>query len=204
MDAVKIPYACLLLLCGFVGVTIGFKNCSPSQPGAFGSKNVAWSVSEAGKTFIPGLDRVSVDFGIWGDGAAIVVWSDCDSSRFGGGGMGGRELEPGETRQGVKYEGRIVATDGRSIEIECYTPNGEQGRVEIGGQEYTLDQGSLFLISTQHAFVKVKQLHLNVMNLKPAGSISVDEIDGDTLKRIAQTDQAIRGFFMEAADEPNN
>jgi len=190
-----IATACGCLLVGFACWLVG---CRPTTPSAFGSRGTSWVRTEAGRKSVPGIDEVSIHFGVWGDGATIVVWSDGTGGSFGSRGMGGVPLQAGETRRGVKYEGHLSGRDGRIVNVECYTPDGKTGTVKIGDEAYELAQGTLFLISTSGAKPKVKQLKSDKLDLKPMGSRTVDEITSQTLEALAKTDPDIRAFFIGA------
>lgn len=185
--------------CILVAVTCGFAGCRATVHGGFGAKNISWDHIDVGKTARPGIDRASVNIGAWGDGAAIVVWSDGAGGSFGGSRMGHAPLEPGETRGGAKYEGRLASKEGRVIHVRCYTPDGKTGTVRIGDESYELARGGLFLVSVSGAKPKVKQLELARLDLKPAGSRTLHEINLQTLEDLAMTDPEIRAFFAEAA-----
>lgn len=182
----------VILACGLAG-------CRATVPSAFGAREFSWGQEDPGRPSVLGVDKALVQFGVWGDGAAVAIWSDGKGGSFGGGGMGGAPLEPGETKRGVRYEGRIASQEGRVVQVRCYTPDGKTGTVEIGGGTYDLSRGGLFLVALGAAEPKVKQLDLARLDLKPSGLRMLNEITRESLEELAKTDPEIRAFFAEAA-----
>ena len=192
-----LPASVLLL---FIGALTGC-DTDPGLPRAFGNQELSWDESTDGKQPIGGIDNAEVDFGIWGEGAALVIWSDAGCS-LGGSGMANRELEPGETRKGVKYEGDVTSKDGKSWKVACYTRDGKTGTVKIGDQAFDLAGGRLFLVSTRGASPKVKQLKQDKLNLMPEGAQTVNQITRDSIRELGKTDPVIKAFFTDAARAP--
>jgi hypothetical protein len=173
-----------------------FAACGLNAQPAIGGKGVSWSHDgQGGKAPLPGIDHANVNIGIWRDGAAIVVWDDAAVSGLGGSRMGGLSLRPGETRTGARYEGNSGL-----LKIECYTPDGTNGKVTLGGQSFDLARGALFLVSTSGSNSNaVKQLSLAKLNLKPRGTLSHEQMTVEVMQSVAATDADIRTFFSEAA-----
>lgn len=124
---------------------------------------------------MPGIDDASVNFGVCGDGYALVVWCD-------GGGSFGANWDM--SRNAIKYEGSFSARDGREYTVECFTADGKTGSVSIDGQPFKLDDGSLFLVATEGVTTSVRQLQRKL--LKP---------EMDALMKLAKTDTDIKAFF---------
>jgi hypothetical protein len=170
----------------------------PGLPKAFGNREISWDEATSGKPAIGGIDNAEVDFGIWGDGAALVIWSDA-GCELGGGGMANRQLEAGETRKGVKYEGDVRSKDGRSWKVSCYTRDGKTGAVKIGDQTFDLADGALFLLSTRGDRPRVKQLKQAKLDLTPEGSRTVSQIEMPAIRELGKSDPDIKAFFTGAA-----
>jgi len=95
------------------------------------------------------------------------------------------------------------------VAVECYTPDGKTGKVSFIRQPsqsfqsdplgYDLAQGRLFLVSTEGAEPRVKQLPLAKLNLKPDGTLSQREMTTEVLQGLAKTDPELRAFFIEGA-----
>lgn len=181
----------LILILGVLCVA----GCGSKAPPQFGARTVSWtSPAGAGQKPLPGIEHANVKIGIWNDGAAIVVWDDAATSGFGGHGMEGVALKPGEKRTGVKYEGNAG-----KLNLSCYTPDCTNGIVKIGAETYDLSWGALFLISTTGQKAVVKQLKLSAINLKPQGTLTQDQITSDRMQKAGRTEPEIREFFEEAA-----
>jgi hypothetical protein len=170
----------------------------PGLPKAFGNREISWDEATSGKPAIGGIDKAEVDFGIWGDGAALVIWSDA-GCELGGSGMGNRQLEAGETRKGVKYEGEVSSKDGKAWKVSCYTRDGKAGAVKIGDQTFDLADGGLFLISTRGDRPRVKQLKLAKLNLVPEGKQTVIQLEMPAIRGQGKSDPDIKAFFTGAA-----
>jgi len=192
--AIAMVCGCILFL-----ATSWLVGCRPTTPRGFGGKGISWMRLEAGKEPLPGVNIGWIGIAVWGDGAAFVIWSDGTGGGMGAGGMGGRKLQPGETRRGVKYEGSVTSRDGRSVNVECHTPDGKTGTVKIGEEAFELTRGGFFLVATSGAKPKVKQLKLDKLDLKPMGSRTHDDITAQTLGALAESDPDIGSFFVEEA-----
>jgi hypothetical protein len=138
-----------------------------------------------------------VTFGLWGEGAALVLWSGgrpdvtcghfdkarCDSYTI----SDNMAAYLAKVKEAVHYTG---------VNVSCFTPDAKTGLVQIGSETYRLEDGALFLVSDTG---KVKQLNLLAkLNLKPAGARTVNQITTEELQELAKSDPDIRGFFMEA------
>src|SRR5262245_4731510 len=100
--------------------------------------------------------RTTVTYGTWGDGTAVLVWSDTDGP---GGGVANSSPE------GARYRGRARASDDRLVEWECSTTDGKTGPVTINGETYELSSGPLFLVTTRGGKTEVQQLHRSLANI---------------------------------------
>jgi hypothetical protein len=198
-----------LLSCSAVWTACWLAGCDADAPRTLAGRHYAWTNAVPGTVPLPGLDQVHVGLAIWGDGAAFVVWSDATKDgRVGATRMRGIPLKPGETRKGGRYKGMFIGH--HLVEVECYTPDGKTGKVSFALQPfqsflsdplwYDLAPGRLFLVSTEGAEPRVKQLPLAKLNLKPDGTLSQQEMTKEILQRLANTDPEIRAFFGETGE----
>jgi hypothetical protein len=155
--------------------------CRPATSKGWGVRSIDWSLSRAGETSVPGVDEAAVQFGTYGNQTAVVFWGDCGGSFA---------ASWDKTRQAVKYEGRLTTHDGRTVVVDCYTPDGLSGQVTVDGHEFPLERGRVFLISTRGAATAVKQLARD--DLKPELS---------DLKQRAREDADIHDFFAASAEQ---
>jgi len=95
----------------------------------------------------------TASYGVWGDGMAFVVWSDLPASN-GHSFAGDKE---------VVYSGKHWSRDGRAIDFRCNTADGTTGTMTIAGQQFKLEDGSVFLVLAPHQITQVKAdtLHAN-------------------------------------------
>ena len=173
---------------------------APTSPGVgvWGPSSYWFPAAEAGKKPFPGSDQGSVGMGIWFHGhdsdAAFVVWV----GEAGGGSLAARtELAAkGTHERACIYNGALA-----DVALECRTSDGKTGTVKIGGAAYELDKGALFLVSKTGGEPRVKQLKLAVLNLKPEGTLSPDQMTHEYLRGLAKTNPEIKEFFS-ATDQP--
>jgi hypothetical protein len=132
---------------------------------------------------IPGISRGVVSCGIKDGKTMFVVWAD-------------RESEGSECIAGSSEELRCRSSFG-DIAYECVTSDGETGTCWIGfrnarwpadATRYDLADGSLFLISTQGAEPRIKQLQRDLSSVKS----EIGYFEG-----LAKSDAEIRDFFIE-------
>ena len=124
-----------------------------------------------------GIDAVSIGFHVWSDpagwqGLALVVVSDAVGSG-GAGGNGGHHASP----------------DGRRVEWKFQTRDGKTGSATINDKTYDLAQGSLFLVSTTGADIRVLQLDRDLLKVKKEDIQSLVLGDKDIPAFFANADQ---------------
>ena len=118
----------------------------------------------------------AASFGVWGDGMAFVIWSDL-SDASGGSSTGDAE---------VVYRGTHTSRDGRKIEFRCTTADGKTGTLTISGKVFSLENGSVFLVSARGDQLTVNQLKQDTLNLKPGQ---------EGLEALAKREPAFEKFF---------
>ena len=132
---------------------------------------------------IPGLSRGVVSCGIKDGKTMFVVWAD-------------RESEGSGCIAGSGEEFRCRSSFG-DIDYECVTSDGETGTCWIGfrnphwpaeATRYDLADGALFLISTQGAEPRIKQLQRDMSSVKS----EIGYFEG-----LAKSDAEIRDFFIK-------
>jgi hypothetical protein len=113
----------------------------------------------------------------------------------GGGEIGGAsEVPPKDASLRIqKFEGSLAG-----IKITCRTTDGKNGSVSLGDQTFELDKGGLFLVSKTGPEVAIKQMMLARMNLRPEGSLRLDQMTNEYFRRMAKTDSEFRAFWDEA------
>ena len=168
---------------------IGCAGCGSRLVGS-SQQWVLWSHGTAGTEPVPGIDQAHLIFGHYGDGYALMVWSDTHGGSFGS--------SWDSTRKAAHYQGHVSSTDGRRVPVECFTSDGTTGTVTIGDGTFQLRDGSLFLVSTSGRKTKVKQLNRSVPMLKS----ETGEWKVDPLKEMAKNDAEIRAFFEESRKSP--
>jgi hypothetical protein len=166
-----VSVACLIAACD-----------SYVRSGGWGARVVTWSERKAGEESVPGIDEAAVNFGVYGDGYALVIWSD-------GGGSFGTSWD--KSRNAVKYEGGFTARDGRKYAVECLTADGRTGSVTIDGQAFQLEDGSFFLVAGRSPRATVKQLRREM-----------PQAEKDSLRDLAENDPEIKSFFEEPPTAP--
>jgi hypothetical protein len=143
----------------------------PDLGGASGA--ITWSASVDNNKPVPGIDQASIYYA----GTAFVVWSDFD------GGVGSNSSSD---VHGVTGQGRMTSRDGRRIEFQFATKDGNTGPVTIDEAQYELKNGGLFLVSAHNGGLLVKQLERDLRELR---------FERASLEAFARNDPEIRSFF---------
>jgi hypothetical protein len=190
----------ILFFCILACVVCGLGGCKSKTLPGWGGKMISWSNSYADREKVPGIDESSVTFGLWGEGAALVLWSDGRAGVTGGHFDKARCDHYTVSDSMAAYLAKVKeAVHYTGISTMCFTPDAKTGLVQIGSETYRLEDGALFLVSDTGTKVRVKQLNLLAkLNLKPAGARTVDQITTEELQGLAKNDPDIRGFFTEA------
>jgi hypothetical protein len=82
---------------------------------------------------------------------AFVVWSDLPASN-------GRSFAGDKE---VVYSGKHWSRDGRAIDFRCTTADGKTGTAIVAGQQFKLENGSVFLVLAPQQITQVKTDTLN-------------------------------------------
>jgi hypothetical protein len=200
----RIVYVTALLAFVTALVVVFFVARRPTAPtssgvGVWGPSSYWFPAAEAGKKPLAGSDQGSVMMGIWfhHDGhsdPAFVVWV----GEAGGGRLAARTelVAKGTHERACIYDGALA-----DVALECRTSDGKTGTVKIGGAAYELDKGALFLVSKTGGEPRVKQLKLAVLNLKPEGTLSPDQMTHEYLRGLTKTNPEIKEFFT-VTDQP--
>lgn len=86
----------------------------------------------------------------WEEGLAVMLWFDVENVVAGG---------HGSTEDTVhRYHGAAASPDGRRVEWEIETEDGVTASLRIGGTEYDISSGRLFLVTAEGENVRVEQL----------------------------------------------
>ena len=81
------------------------------------------------------------------------------------------------------------------VQWQWKADGGKAGTLMINDEPYTVDEGSLFLVSTQDGNVRLKQFDKDALALVAIPSNRLLE----NLRALAKSDRDIGGFFVDAA-----
>jgi hypothetical protein len=98
----------------------------------------------------------------------------------------------GSIHGGPPASGSLRGPDGREVEWLCDTPDGRSGRVTIGGRQFKLENGAVFLINLRDETTPVEQVVVDT-GVFECSSVSVD----DGLKAAAQSNERLAAFLKE-------
>ncbi len=132
------------------------------------------------------IDGVIYSYHYWDEGLAILIWHDYSYGAESCSGTGSTE-DPV-----FRLECSVQAQDGRRFQWEVHTSNGVTGEMWIDGDRFDLDQGALFLISSQDEGFKVDQFQRDFSELEP---------DNETIVAFANSDPAVSDFIARIATE---
>jgi hypothetical protein len=195
-----------LLACGCLAVTAGvwLAGCKPApRPGptlAFWGPGSYWHAGEGGKASasLPGVDQASYAMGLWqtnGSNAvpAFAVWVGT-----GGGGHVRFAEVPSRTRSATRrdYDLFLELAD---VPVEFHTADGKEGPVKIGNDSFDIANGALFLVAKHGAKLEVKQMNIAKLDVKPAGTHTLEELKTEYWRAFAKADPDIRAFWEAAA-----
>lgn len=193
-----IAFSCLAVTAG-----VWLSSCKPAPPGpqlAFWGPNSYWHAGEGGKASasLPGVDQASYAMGIWqtkGSNAvpAFAVWVGT------GGGGNVRFVEvPSRTPSATRRDNDLYFGLA-DVPVEFHTIDGKNGPVKIGNDSFDLANGALFLVAKQGAKLEVKQMNIAKLNMKPAGTHTLAEMQTEYWRELAKTDPELRAFWEAAA-----
>lgn len=126
----------------------------------------AWGLSYAGKP-------------------AVLVWAD---AAMGGGSHVGSSGE-GDANAPVVRGSAYVSRAGDEVTWECRTADGKPVTLSVGGKEYDLADGSVFLLRTKESPVGVVQLKRDLAGI---------EVTPVGLRGFAETDPEVSAFLADA------
>jgi hypothetical protein len=135
------------------------------------------------------IDEVIYSYHYWDEGLAILIWHDYSYAAESCSGTGSTE-DPV-----FRLECSVQAQDGRRFQWEVHTSNGVTGEMWIEGDRFDLDQGALFLISSQDEGFKVDQYQRDFSELEP---------DNETLVAFAIRDPAVADFIARIVTESDS
>ncbi|WP_372716394.1 hypothetical protein [Novipirellula sp.] len=125
-----------------------------------------------------------IDYGsIYFAGKRLVVWTDVD----GAGGAGGRYSGGPDGVTGEGHLGNVTF----SFEI----PLDGQGAVKIDDQFFQLENGVIFLVSSEGGKTRIKQLQRNLDNLS---------LNRDGFTALMRDDDEFNMFFNDAGEHPKD
>jgi hypothetical protein len=78
-----------------------------------------------------------------------MIWSDTN---------GGAGMTSSKTPNGMAWDGKHTAHDGRRIDFKCQSADGKTGSLTVNGTPYDLGNGALFLVTSKSGKVEVRQL----------------------------------------------
>lgn len=110
---------------------------SKTPPGSAVFSN---TVNEAGCTFL-----------IWQEGLRLMLWTDIT-------GESGTNSSTSTSDPMFRQTGYAQAADGRRVEWQLETADGQTGTFKVGDQRFDFTQGTLFLIETAQGSPQVQQL----------------------------------------------
>lgn len=139
----------------------------------------------------------------------LVFWFDCDGDpnalktlakgsvipgtrrvipgdRNGGWRMGGSEKKGGVTT----LNGEVRTQVGKRVHFEWETTNGRPGKARIDDQEFDVDDGDLFLVTTRNEPPQIQQLRRDFRSVRLS--------DTNFLSSLAQKDSDVAKFIAQA------
>ncbi|WP_425618506.1 hypothetical protein NA78x_002213 [Anatilimnocola sp. NA78] len=174
--------ACLLLL------PLG--GCYKATHRGVATQSVSWTTTVDKP--IPGVHVGSVDAVTLKHGpplgVKVVFWGDVSRGKVQGLG----------SPTGAHAEGELVTAGMATVKYRCESTDGTTATIDIDGQKFKTADGALFLISTQGATTKVKQLKFDVRQV-PTNTQGVQQL--------AAENADISEFFeaqLPAAAEPTS
>ncbi len=173
-----VGFAWLLL----VGILL-FVGCE-RKPRVGRSRSSWRTTSQRRKVY--GIDEGTFYFGRYGEGNAIVIWTDLLAC--------GCPIEATWDRVSdcAKYAGYVKSPSGSRVNVECYVADRMKGTMTIDQQEYDLANGSLFLIRFRSPEIRVGQINQDVYAMTSKY---------ESRKGLVENAPEIRSFFEADTDE---
>lgn len=125
------------------------------------------------------INQCQVAYGIGKDGVAFVIFTDIDNARVVTGGKSGLFSS--------QQKGLILPVYGPRIDYA-----GNAASLKIGGKEYTLAKGRVFLVATKDNKLDIQQLDLPIH----ASEQSSKSLQGE-IRRLAK-DEKVSAFMPKA------
>lgn len=139
----------------FILVLLSLGACQSKTPP--GSAVFSNTVNGAGCTFL-----------VWQEGLRLMLWTDIS-------GESGTNSSTSSSDPMFRQTGYAQAADGRRVEWQLETADGQTGSFKVGEQQFDFTQGTLFLIETAEGSPQVQQLQYDFAALPsdPSGCESV-------------------------------
>lgn len=150
-----------------------------------GRSVTSWRTSSPRRK-VYGVDEGSAYLGRYGQGSAIIIWTDLLSCGF------PIEATWDRTRNGAKYAGYVKSPSGLRVNVECFLADRMKGSMQIDQHEYDLADGSLFLISFRSPQIRVGQVNQDIYATTWAGR---------GRKQLVEDIPEIRDFFEAPPEE---
>ena len=118
----------------------------------------SWQMSSADRK-VHGIGDGSAYFGGYGEGFAIIIWTDILACSF--------PIKPtwDKASKCAKYAGYVKSPSSPKINVECYVTDRMKGSITINQQEYDLANGSLFLLSFRSPQIRVGQINHDIYTI---------------------------------------
>ncbi len=95
---------------------------------------------------------------------------------------------------GSTFEGEFGTLDGRSIAWKCQASDARTGTVTIGGADFQLENGGLFLLSARHGKTWIRQTQADLSPI--TGTVDLAAVQSVT------QDDALTTEFLERLQKP--
>lgn len=133
------------------------------------------------RTRVHGIDDGSAFSGRYGEGTAMIIWTDILACGF--------PIEPAWDKIGnrAEYVGNVKPSGGSEMDVECHVTGRMAGSMKIGEQEYDLASGSLFLISFRSSPIRIRQVNRDIYDIAP--------LTVEWRKQLVEERPEIKAFF---------
>lgn len=134
---------------------------------------------------VPGISEGSCLRVRTGKATGFVIWTDF---RWSPTSRGGDQMYGFLAKAEKEGERDVVQWQWKAV-------GGKAGTLMINDEPFIVDEGSLFLVSSQHGNVRLKQFDMDALDLAAIPSDRLIE----NLRALAKNDRDISGFFVDAA-----
>jgi hypothetical protein len=138
-------------LLAYLFLAIAFSGCNPSPPSL---------VTASGSVAV---EETSAHYFASDDGVFLVIWHDGPEKLEGRDAHGYMGYSSSGNR--TRIHGDFQIADTKVLEYSCLTGNGKSGKVLINDEEFSLEDGGLFLVSFVEGHTPVIQLELPTSDL---------------------------------------